>query len=183
MLDRPATHTLVIGVGNLLLSDEGVGVHAVRRLAEQFELPEGVQVLDGGTQGLDLLYHLEDVDNLLLVDAVEMGAEAGTLIRMEGEEIPAHLSVKMSPHQIGIPDMLFAAQLRDLYPHHVVVWGVQSGSLEVGMELSPPVAAILGQLVQAVVDELRNWGVAVHPAMGSPGTGAEQQRPAPPRQS
>jgi hydrogenase maturation protease len=162
MLDRPAARTLILGVGNLLLSDEGVGLRVVERLAETYELPEEVQTLDGGTLGLGLLYYLEGVENLLIIDAVEMDKEPGTLLRLEGDEIPAFLSVKMSPHQIGIPDMLFAAQLRGLYPRNVVLWGVQPATLEVGLELSPPVAAQVNILVEKIVKELAQWGD--HPA-------------------
>jgi len=157
-LDQLNTRTLVLGVGNLLVSDEGVGVHVIERLTETYDLPKGVQVLDGGTLGLDLLYYLEGVENLLIVDAVEMDKEPGTLLRMQGDEIPSFLSIKMSPHQIGIPDMLFAAKLRDLYPRNVVLWGIQPATLEVGLELSPVIAAQVDVLVSKIVEQLTQWG-------------------------
>lgn len=156
--DQLNTRTLVLGVGNLLVSDEGVGVHVIERLTETYDLPKGVQVLDGGTLGLDLLYYLEGVENLLIVDAVEMDKEPGTLLRMQGDEIPSFLSIKMSPHQIGIPDMLFAAKLRDLYPRNVVLWGIQPATLEVGLELSPVIAAQVDVLVSKIVAQLTQWG-------------------------
>jgi hydrogenase maturation protease len=158
MLDQPTAKTLILGVGNLLLSDEGVGVRVVQRLIATYDLPEGVQILDGGTLGLDLLYYLEGVENLLIVDAVEMGKDPGTLLRLEGDEVPSFLSIKMSPHQIGIPDMLFAAKLKDLYPRNVVLWGVQPAVLDTGLELSPPVAAQVDVLVGKVVEQLVRWG-------------------------
>jgi hydrogenase maturation protease len=150
-------------VGNLLLSDEGVGVRVIERLAATYELPEEVRTLDGGTLGLDLLYHLEGVENLLIVDAVEMVKPPGSLLRMEGEEIPTFLSIKMSPHQVGIPDMLFAAKLKDLYPPNVVLWGIQPGSLEIGLELSPDVSAQVDVLVGEVVKQLAQWGQQAQP--------------------
>jgi hydrogenase maturation protease len=162
-LDQSTNHTLVLGVGNLLLSDEGVGLRVVERLAANFDLPKGVQTLDGGTLGLDLLYYLEGVENLLIVDAVEMDQEPGTLLRLEGDEVPSSLSIKMSPHQIGIPDMLFAAKLKDLYPQSVVLWGVQPATLEVGLELSPAVAAQVDVLVSKVVQQLEQWGYEPRP--------------------
>jgi hydrogenase maturation protease len=158
MLDQPSIKTLVLGVGNLLLSDEGVGLRVVERLATTYELPADVQTLDGGTLGLDLLYYLEGIKNLLIVDAVEMGKEPGTLVRMEGDEIPSFLSIKMSPHQVGIPDMLFAAKLKDLYPRNVVLWGIQPAILDIGLELSPAVAAQVDVLVNKVVEQLTQWG-------------------------
>jgi hydrogenase maturation protease len=171
MLEQSPVKTLILGVGNLLLSDEGVGLRVVERLAATYELPEEVQTLDGGTLGLDLLYYLEGADghpveNLLIVDAVEMGKEPGTLLRLEGDEVPAFLSVKVSPHQIGIPDMLFAAKLKDLYPRNVVLWGVQPGTLDVGLELSSPVAAQVDVLVEKAVEELARWGEHLAPRKG-----------------
>lgn len=153
--------TLILGVGNLLASDEGVGIHVIQHLQAEYQFPEEVQLLDGGTLGMDLLFYLENVRYLLLIDAVETGQPPGTLIRLAGDEVPAFFSLKMSPHQVGVPDMLFAAKLRDLYPEEVVLWGVQPGSLEIGLELSPPVAAQLESLVARVVEELIRWGVMV----------------------
>ena len=150
----------MLGVGNLLLSDDGVGIHTIQRLQKVAQLSEEVQILDGGTMGLDLLYYLEGISHLLIVDAVEMSQPPGTLRRMAGDQVPAYLSLKMSPHEIGLPDMLFAAKLRDLYPEEVVVWGVQPETIEVGLDLSPPVAAQVDVLVEKILEELTRWGIA-----------------------
>ena len=157
MLNQPPTKTLVLGVGNLLMSDEGVGVRVVERLATAYDLPEGVQLLDGGTLGLDLLYYLEGIENLLIVDAVEAGKEPGTLLRLDGDDVPAFLSAHISPHEIGVPDMLFAAKLKDVYPRNVVLWGVQPALLDIGLELSPVVQAQVDVLVNKVVEQLEQW--------------------------
>jgi hydrogenase maturation protease len=149
----------VLGVGNILLSDDGVGVHTIRRLQKVVQLPEEVQVVDGGTSGLDLFHYLEGVSHLVIVDAMEVNQPPGTLTRLTGDEVPAYLSTKMSPHEIGLPDMLFAAKLRDLYPKEVVIWGVQPATTEVGLDLSPPVADQVDVLVENVLAELRRWGV------------------------
>lgn len=162
MSDKTSTpQTLILGVGNLLASDEGVGIHVIQRLQAEYQFPEEVQLLDGGTLGMDLLFYLENVRRLLLIDAVETGQPPGTLIRLAGEEVPAYFSLKMSPHQVGVPDMLFAAKLRDMYPEEVVLLGVQPGSLEIGLELSPPVAGQFEALVGKVIEELARWGVRV----------------------
>jgi len=150
---------LILGAGNLLLSDDGAGVHIIRRLLETVDLPERVQVLDGGTLGLDLLHYLEGISYLLIVDAMQTGQPPGALRRLAGDEVPAYLSIKMSPHQIGLPDMLFAAKLRNLYPREVVVWGIQPDSTEVGLELTPAVAAQVELLVDKILEELARWGV------------------------
>jgi len=164
VLDRLAFRTLVLGVGNKLMSDEGAGVHVIERLAEKYQLPEEVQVLDGGTLGLDLLYYLEGIENLLLVDAAETGKEAGTMIRLEGEQVPAFMSVKISPHQIGVPDMLAAAKLKDAYPKRLVLWGIQPDLITLGLDLSPVLASKVEILTDRLADELRAWGHKILPA-------------------
>jgi hydrogenase maturation protease len=151
--------TLVLGAGNLLLSDDGLGIHTIRRLQEVTQLPEEVQVLDGGTLGLGLLHYLEGVSHLLIVDALETGQPPGTVTRLAGEEVPAYFALKMSPHEIGLPDMLFAAKLCDLYPVEVVIWGIQPEKVAVGLDLSPLVAGQVDVLVSNVLGELRRWGI------------------------
>jgi hydrogenase maturation protease len=153
----PDVTTLVLGVGNLLLSDEGVGLRVAERLVSTFELPPTVRVLDGGTLGMDLLYHLEGITNLLVIDAVETGKKPGTLIRLENEQVPAFLSIKISPHQIGVPDMLFAAKLKEMYPENVVLLGVQPADLGVGLELSPEVGEQVDVLVGQAIEQLVVW--------------------------
>jgi len=155
--------TLILGVGNLLLSDEGVGIQVVERLKETYQFPENVQLLDGGTLGMNLLYYLEGVENLLLIDAVETGKAPGTLIRLEGEEVPTFFSLKMSPHQMGVPDMLFAAKLTDLYPQTVVLWGVQPHKFDATLDLSPAVSAQMEPLMNNICQELAQWGIQPTP--------------------
>lgn len=144
---------LVLGVGNLLLSDEGIGIHAIRKLLDLQTLSEEVEIIDGGTAGLNLLTYLEGVDRLVIIDAVETGGPPGTLIRLAGDRVPAYMALKVSPHEITLPDFLAAAKLRDLYPKEVVIWGMQPGSLEVSVDLSPAVEEKLGALVDHVIGE------------------------------
>ena len=152
--------TLVLGLGNILLSDEGVGVRVVERLLEQYDFPEGVRVMDGGTLGLDLLPYVEDASRLLVVDAVQARKPPGTLVRMVGDEIPMFLDAsKVSPHQEGLQDLLAVAVLKDYLPNEVVFWGAQIESLGVGLELSSAVAAQVDALAGKVLEELARWGV------------------------
>ena len=155
--------TLVLGVGNLLMSDEGIGLRVLERLVTTYTVPEEVLILDGGTLGLDLLYYLEGKENLLLLDAVEARKEPGYTIRLEGEQVPAFLSIKISPHQIGISDMLFAAKLKGIYPPNVVLWGIQPDRIEIGLELSETLQNKVNYLVDQVILELSKWGHQLHP--------------------
>lgn len=157
------THSLVLGVGNILLQDEGVGVRVVEQLQEAYAFPEEVQVLDGGTMGLDLLYYLEEVDRLLVVDAVDARQPPGTVVRLTDGQIPALLGRKISPHQIGLADLLSVAGLRDLTPRETVLIGVQPASLETDLSLSPIVSAQLPSIVDMVIEELKRWGHSIRP--------------------
>jgi len=162
MIER-AFKTLVLGVGNKLMSDEGIGVHVIEQLALKYKLPEEVQVLDGGTLGLDLLYYLEGIENLLIVDAAETGNEAGTMIRLEDDEVPAFMSIKISPHQMGVPDMLAAAKMKDIYPKRLVLWGIQPDVITLSLDLSPVLASKVDSLTDKLADELRGWGYDLLP--------------------
>ena len=152
-------HTLVLGLGNILLRDEGIGVRAVELLTERYEFPPEVELLDGGTLGLNLLPYVEDADRLLIIDAVDVDGEPGTVVCLEGEEIPASLSVKISPHQVGLADLLAAARLRGHCPGEMMLVGVQPSVVDVGLELSPPVEAQVASLVDAALSQLSRWGI------------------------
>jgi hydrogenase maturation protease len=143
------------------MSDDGIGVRVVQLLAERYRYPAGVTILDGGTLGLDLLPRLEGVERLLVVDAVETGQPAGTLVRMAGEEVPVVLETKISPHQMGLKDLLAVAMLQGFAPCEMVLWGVQPALIELGTDLSEAVAARLEPLVGKVLAELTRWGVPV----------------------
>ena len=152
---------LVMGLGNLLMGDDALGVHVVRRLQERFVFPAEVQVVDGGTLGLDLLPQLEGVQRLLIVDALDMQTAAGTIVRLTGEEVPCAFAGKLSVHQMGLQDLLAVAELQGHLPPEVVVWGVQVAEIEPGLQLSPAVGRALEPVVDAVADELVAWGVSL----------------------
>ena len=149
---------VVLGVGNVLMADEGVGVHAVERLQSRFRLAEDIEVVDGGTTGMELLPMLHGADQLIIVDAVRVGKPPGSVVRLEGDEVPAFFKTKLSPHQIGVSDMLAALKFGGGAPARVVMIGVQPVSLELSMDLSPEVAARLDEVVGLVCDELAALG-------------------------
>ncbi len=145
---------LVLGVGNVLLRDEGLGVHAIRRLTERYILPEGVTVIDGGTSGLDLLDLIAGRDHLIIVDAVAHDGPPETMIRMVDGEIPAFLQTKISPHQLGLSDLLAVLQLTGDAPARITLFGLQPVDMGLGLELSAPLSARVDALVEAVASEL-----------------------------
>ena len=160
---RGQEEILVLGLGNTLLRDEGLGVRTLERLGSRYRFPDQVRLMDGGTRGLDLLPYLAGTDGLLIIDAVNSGDPPGTLMRFEGQELAHTLSVKMSVHQVGMQELLAAAELSGTLPRHVVLWGMQPAKIAWGEDLSTPVASAMDRLVQAVAAELKDWGVAGQP--------------------
>jgi hydrogenase maturation protease len=152
---------LVLGVGNLLLSDEGVGVRGLEEFEQRFEVPSAVELLDGGTSGMELLGYLQGRDALIILDAVTCGKQPGSIVRMEGDQVPALFRRKISPHQLGLSDLLAAARLTDSLPKTVVLLGVEPKELGTGLRLSPEVARALEDLALLVALELEDLGVEV----------------------
>jgi hydrogenase maturation protease len=152
---------LVLGIGNLVMSDDGVGVRVVQSLASRYRFPVGVELLDGGTLGLDLLPRLEGVTHLLVIDAVETGGAPGTLVRLTGSDIPVALETKVSPHQMGLKDLLAVARLQGNAPGEMVLLGVQPACIEMGMELSEAVDGRVTELEEQAIRQLHVWGVDV----------------------
>jgi hydrogenase maturation protease len=113
-----------------------------------------VQVEDGGTCGLDLMQYLEDTSRLIVIDAADFKLPPGTIRRLEGADVPAFLAQKISPHEINLPELLFSAKLTGIYPQQVIIFGVQPGSLDTSLELTPPVAAQVDCLVDLVLQEI-----------------------------
>jgi hydrogenase maturation protease len=151
--------TLVFGAGNLLLSDEGFGVHFIQYLQNHYVFTEDVELYDGGTLGIMVTHLLEEADRVYLVDVVDTKGEPGDVFRFEKEEfLLGKLPIKMSPHQIGIQEVLTLSDLRGRTPDTVTLFGVIPASYEAGVELSPILAALLPKLADTVVQELRAAG-------------------------
>lgn len=155
---------VVLGVGNILMSDEGVGVHAVTALAERYDFPECVEIIDGGTSGMDCLDRIADADLLLIADCMrKAGKQPGDITRIADDEINAWFKTKISPHQVGLSDVLAACCFHGMSPKKVVLVGVQPESFETSMELTPKVAAVLDQVIDRLLAEIAEMGVAALP--------------------
>ncbi|HEY5618909.1 MAG TPA: HyaD/HybD family hydrogenase maturation endopeptidase [Vicinamibacterales bacterium] len=161
MNDRTAL--LVLGLGNVLLEDDGVGAAAVALLLDRYEVPRGVQVLDGGTLGLSLLPYLEAADAVILVDAVRAEGRPGTFVRLTDDEVAPAVATRLSPHQVGVADLLDGARWLGRYPRRVVLLGLVPESMDLAVGLSPGVRPALPALVQRIVDEAGTLGFAFLP--------------------
>ncbi len=154
---------LILGLGNVLCGDDGLGAAAVWRIQAGYDIPEGVEVLDGGTLGLSLLPWLEDAEKVILVDAIQADTPPGSPVRLAGEDVGPAVAVRLSPHQVGVSDLLDAARWRGRLPDELILLGLVPESLDVSIELSPGVRAGLPGLVARVVEEARRLGFDLVP--------------------
>ncbi|MBW2039742.1 MAG: HyaD/HybD family hydrogenase maturation endopeptidase [Deltaproteobacteria bacterium] len=144
---------VIIGVGNLILKDEGVGVHAVREL-EGKELPPGVEVIDGGTATMDLLSVIQEAERIIVIDALKAGGEPGTIYRVIPDDLISESERPLSLHQVGLLEVLGTA--RQLGGHgEVVIIGVEPKEVSWGMELTPEVEVKVPKVIEAVFEELK----------------------------
>ncbi len=152
--------TLVLGLGNLVHSDDGLGVHAIQALTGDARVSPDAVLMDGGTQGLNLLPHISAFQRLLVIDALDVGEAPGTLVRLEGNAL-RNLPGKASVHQLGFADLLVALELLGELPEEIVLLGIQPLSTEWGTELTAPVREALQRLPKLVIEQLELWR---HPA-------------------
>src|SRR5579872_5480162 len=161
--DAVAAGTVVIGVGNTIFSDDGAGIHAARLLQDNPRLPLDVTVLDGGTIGLELLPYVADASRVLVLDAMDGGEAAGTLMRLQGADLLRN-SMGRTAHQLGVVDLITALALVTSYRQEIVVLGVQPAFTGWGTTLSPEVTKSLGPMVEAALRQLLAWNrVAIPP--------------------
>ena len=149
----------VLGIGNLLMSDEGFGVHMVQELQSSWTFSPEIQLIDGGTAGMELLGFMSDFDHLLLIDAIDAGLEEASLCSFNHDEVDKYFAAQVSAHEVGIQDVLFIKNLGDnpLVACHVV--GIQPSSLEPHIGLSDKVAAKKDEALKLCLDVLESWGV------------------------
>ncbi len=162
MTNSNEKHIMVLGVGNLLFTDEGVGIHAVQTLLEQYEFSQNVSIEDGGVLGINLLGIISEADDLIVVDAIRNGGAPGTLYRLEGDDIPKRILAKNSLHQVDLLEALTLCQALDKVPETVIV-GVEPEDIEtLSLELTPPVQDKMGDLIAMVLKELDRLGAGYH---------------------
>ncbi|HDX9590402.1 TPA: HyaD/HybD family hydrogenase maturation endopeptidase [Bacillus pseudomycoides] len=157
MNQNKKTKITILGIGNTLFTDEGVGIHLLPLLEEAYKDDMQVEIIEGLTDGMKLLGPVEEAENLIIIDAINAGVEGGTILSLEGDEIPAYFGIKMSVHQMGFQEVLFAAKFRERYPKKIIMFGMQPTSLELGVELTETNQAKLGDLAEAVMHQVNRW--------------------------
>ena len=154
-----AKKILVIGMGNVLMQDEGVGVRAVEELESHYSIPDDITILDGGTTGMELFEPIRNCTHLIVADGVNTGHPHGTIVRIANEEIPVFFQTKISNHQLGLSDLLALLQLKSEMPEHVAIIGMVPHSLENKLGLSSEAEAGLKHMVMGLVNELASLGI------------------------
>jgi hydrogenase maturation protease len=151
---------MVLGVGNLILTDEGFGIHVVQELQERREelgIDPDVQIMDGGTLGLDLLHYIEGLDKLIIVDVVNGGTEPGTIFKFTPKDIETETVRKLSLHQVTLMDVLGMAKDMDQEPKETVIVAVEPKDISNwGMELSDELKVKIPKVIEIVLKELKD---------------------------
>ncbi len=147
---------VVMGLGNPLFQDEGLGIHVINQLMAS-DLGARAELIDGGTDGLSLLGTVEAARHLLVIDAIDGGFQPGTIKKLQDHEISLFARAKLSVHQLGFQEVLALARLRGRYPEQIVLIGVQPRTLEWGISLSSEVSRAVPQIITMVYKQIDSW--------------------------
>lgn len=163
MTDAASKITVVLGAGSPLMGDDGLGVEVVEELAQRWAESPTLRFLDGGVWGMRLLPYIEEADRLLVIDAIRAGEEPGELVRLERNELPRHMSTKLSVHQIDLGEVFAIAELRGHFPPEAVAIGIEPEIVQSYVPLSGTVRETVPALIEAVEEQLRAWGHELQP--------------------
>lgn len=154
-----AKEITILGIGNTILSDEGFGVKVVEYLKKNFDFPENVALIDGGTLGVELQHFIIGTKKLLIIDSIDGGAPAGKIFHLRGDEILKHFTQKISAHEIGIQDILTMLEITGKKIPVVELLGAQPYSLDAGTELTPQMQKLVPIFAEKVLDILKSWQI------------------------
>lgn len=163
LADAPDAETIVIGVGSPLMGDDGIGLVALEALRSGWSFEPELELMDGGTWGMNLLPFIESASRVLLLDAVHAGCDPGEVVRLEGDAIPRFFATKLSPHQIDLKEVLALAELRGTLPDDLVVLGLEPAVIEMSSSLSEPVQKAMPGLLARILEQLERWGYSTSP--------------------
>jgi len=149
----------ILGIGNIILRDEGFGVRVAEYLDKHYAFPDTVQIVDGGTLGIELTQYVTGTEKLLVIDSINGGAEPGTTFRFHNDDVMEHFQDKLSAHEVGIQDVLGLLTVTGHKIPEVVVIGAQPYDVEAGVELSAGMMKLMPQMVEQALQELKRWGI------------------------
>lgn len=150
----------LLGVGNILLTDEGLGVHVINELRDAYTFTPEINIIDGGTMGMELLTYMRGMKKLLLVDAINGGEEPGTVYEFPHRELEQYFTDHISVHEVGMQDILRIRHMQEDPLEDAMVIGVEPETLEIGFEPSPTVAKVLPDVKERILKILASWGVS-----------------------
>ncbi len=160
-MSKNSKQILVLGVGNILLGDEGAGVEAVELMQERYDFTDNVEFLDGGTAGFELLSFLDDKTDLFIFDAIIDDDKPGTVKKFNLDNPPAFFQDRISPHQLGLSEMLSTAALTDDLPENITLFGIVPKTVDTGMELTGPVQEGVELMIDMAIEDLETIGVVL----------------------
>ena len=155
---------VLLGVGNILLTDEGFGVHVVNQLREDYVFNPPITILDGGTMGMELLTYMRGMTKLLLVDAINGGDAPGTVYEFPHEEMNSYFTEAISVHEVGMQDILRIRALQEDPLEDAVVIGVEPENLELGLDLSETTQVVVKDVKERILAVLASWNVTATPS-------------------
>ena len=153
-------NAVVLGIGNPLLGDDGFGVEVARQLKESRDLNaiwDGVEIVDGGSQGLYLLPYLQGRSHIIVADAIAFGGQPGETVKLNAADVPARLQIKMSEHQVGFNEVLALLQLMGETPTEFLFLGAQRENNEWAEPMTPEVAAAVAPVVEQITAQVKRW--------------------------
>ena len=152
----PSPSILILGIGNILLGDEGVGVRVIEAMSE-INMPDNVELMDGGTSSMDILGNLDPKVKVIIIDAVQGGGEPGTIYKFTPKDIKSPKPVFTSLHQIGLLESLSELEMVGKPPPYIVIYGIEPKNLEWDLELSPEITAIIPRVLELVLEEIHDY--------------------------
>lgn len=154
-------NVVVLGLGNILLKDEGVGVHIIEIFQERYDFPDDLDIYDGGTSGIDMIDFIANRDHLIIADAVKTGDPAGSIVILKDDDVAAFFKQKISPHQLGVSDLLALLEVSNERPKEMTIIGVVPMDMGTGLEMSEPIRGQASKGADMLADILGELGVEV----------------------
>ncbi|MBD3275959.1 MAG: hydrogenase maturation protease [Candidatus Marinimicrobia bacterium] len=158
---------VILGLGNYLMQDEGVGVHLARIIEANYQFEPEISVIDGGTMGLDLMPYFEENERVLIIDAMDADKPPATVFTLQNDSILAQLKTKLSLHHLGLSDVLGTIKLLDMEPSEIFLLGIQPAEITTSIELSDTISNKLPAIIDIILEKLRAWDVRVKPVSES----------------